>query len=123
LLRCWWFYIFLCQQKSNFNSGCRLLIECPELGSIFEIRLLTLKKYTMHFRTFVNGVLVGILLGVLFAPDSGEETRKKISRRAQGIKDNYDDFADNVADTYNKVKRKAGNIVSKAKDINNEYEV
>ena len=74
----------------------------------------------MHFRTFVNGVLVGILLGVLFAPDSGEETRKKITRRAQGIKDNYDDLADNVSSTYGKVKNKAGNIVNKAKEKFND---
>jgi gas vesicle protein len=74
----------------------------------------------MHFRTFVNGVLVGILLGVLFAPDSGEETRKKISRRAQGIKDTYDDLADDVSSTYRKVKDKASDIVNRAKDkINN----
>jgi gas vesicle protein len=70
----------------------------------------------MHFRTFLNGVLVGILLGVLFAPDSGEETRKKISRRAQGLKDTYDDFSDNVSSTYNKVKDRAGDIVTQAKD-------
>ncbi len=70
----------------------------------------------MHFKTFVNGVLVGILLGVLFAPDSGEETRKKITRRAQGLKDTYDDFADNVSDTYNKVKDKAGDLVNSAKN-------
>ena len=74
----------------------------------------------MHFRTFVNGVLVGILLGVLFAPDSGEETRRKISRRAQGIKDTYDDFTDDVSSTYRKVKDKASDIVNRAKDkINN----
>ena len=53
----------------------------------------------MHLRTFVNGILVGILLGVLFAPDSGEETRKKITRRAQGIKDNYEDLVDDVSHT------------------------
>jgi len=80
----------------------------------------------MHFRTFINGVLVGILLGVLFAPASGEETRKKISRRAQGIKDNYDDLADNLSNAYGKVKDKAGNIVNKAKqkfsDIKGETE-
>jgi gas vesicle protein len=80
----------------------------------------------MHFRTFVNGVLVGILLGVLFAPDSGEETRKKISRRAQGIKDNYDDLADNLSNAYGRVKDKAGNLVNKAKqkfsDIKGEPE-
>lgn len=70
----------------------------------------------MHFRTFLNGVAIGVLLGVLFAPGSGEETRRKISQRAAGIKDSYDDFADDVSYTYHKVKNKAGKIVNKAKD-------
>jgi gas vesicle protein len=78
----------------------------------------------MHFKTFVNGVLVGILLGVLFAPDSGEATRRKISQRARNIKDSYDDIADNVADTYHKVKDRAVDAVNRAKskinDIKNE---
>jgi len=68
----------------------------------------------------MNGVLVGILLGVLFAPDSGEQTRKKISRRAQGIKDSYDELADNVSDTYSKVKSKASTLAAKAKNKYNE---
>ncbi len=71
----------------------------------------------MHFRTFMNGVLVGILLGVLFAPESGEETRKKISRRAQGIKDSY---AGEVSETYGKVKTRANDLVNRAKDKYNE---
>jgi len=66
----------------------------------------------MHFRTFLNGVLVGVLLGVLFAPDSGEETRKKLSRRAQGIKDSYDDLADDVSSTYRKAKDNQTNLLA-----------
>ena len=73
----------------------------------------------MHFKTFLNGVAIGIILGVLFAPDSGEETRRKISQRAAGLKDKYDDLADDVSYTYNKVKDKASKIVNKTK---NEYE-
>ena len=70
----------------------------------------------MHFKTFLNGVIIGVVLGVLFAPDSGEETRRKISKRAAGIKDSYDDLADNVTDAYQKVKTKATDIVNKGKD-------
>ena len=70
----------------------------------------------MHFRTFLNGVAVGIILGVLFAPDSGEETRRKISKRAAGIKDRYDDIMDDVSYTYHKVKNRANEFVNKAKD-------
>ena len=70
----------------------------------------------MHLRTFINGMLVGILLGVLFAPDSGEETRRKISQRTAGLKDSYDDFADDVSYTYHKVKNRANEFVNKTKD-------
>jgi gas vesicle protein len=70
----------------------------------------------MHFRTFLNGVVVGVILGVLFAPDSGEETRRKISQRAAGIKDKYDDIMDDVSYTYHKVKNKANEVVNKTKD-------
>jgi len=87
------------------------------------IKQLITKINYMHFKTFVNGVLVGILLGVLFAPDSGEQTRKKITRRAQGIKDTYEDFADDVSNTYQKVRGKASDLVNRAKDkINSQDE-
>lgn len=70
----------------------------------------------MHFRTFLNGVAVGIILGILFAPDSGEETRRKISQRAAGIKDSYSDLADDVSYTYDKIKNKANKLVNKTKN-------
>ena len=76
----------------------------------------------MHVRAFVNGVLVGILLGVLFAPDSGEETRRKISRRAAGLKDTYDDLADNVSNTYNKVKSKANDLINRGETALDDME-
>ncbi|MBS1747310.1 MAG: YtxH domain-containing protein [Bacteroidetes bacterium] len=69
----------------------------------------------MHFKTLLNGVVVGVILGVLFAPASGEETRKKISKRAQGIKDNCEDLADEVAVKFKTVKAKANDIIENAK--------
>ena len=76
----------------------------------------------MHFRTFLNGVAVGILLGVLFAPDSGEETRRKISQRAAGIKEKYDDIADDVSYTYHNVKNKANEFVNKGRDEYSDFQ-
>lgn len=75
----------------------------------------------MHFKTFLNGVAVGILLGVLFAPDSGEETRRKISRRAAGLKDKYDDLAQDVSYTFNKAKKKINNFADKTASENYDY--
>jgi len=71
----------------------------------------------MHIQSFINGLSVGFLLGILFAPDKGEETRRKISRRASVIKDNirgtYEDIADNVSDQISQVKYKANQIVNR----------
>ncbi len=73
----------------------------------------------MHLKAFLNGIMIGAILGILFAPDSGEETRRKLSKRAAGIKDSYDDFTEDVSDSYHKVKNKAKGLVSTTK---NEYE-
>jgi len=71
----------------------------------------------MSIKSFANGVVVGLILGVLFAPDSGDETRKKIAKKACDLKDTvsdkYDDIAGAVADQYDRVKSKANELMGK----------
>lgn len=57
--------------------------------------------------TFLGGALVGAALAILFAPDSGEETRKK-------IKDTFDK-------EYQGLKNKLNNLETKAKAAANAY--
>ncbi len=49
---------------------------------------------------FLAGVAVGATLGILFAPDKGSNTRKKIARRsneyAEGIKEKFNEILENV---------------------------
>ncbi|MDD4990758.1 MAG: YtxH domain-containing protein [Paludibacter sp.] len=55
---------------------------------------------------FLGGAVVGGILGVLFAPESGEETRKKIvdALEKRGIKlsrDEMDDLVDEIKSQVN----------------------
>jgi gas vesicle protein len=55
---------------------------------------------------FITGAAIGGVLGVLFAPDKGTETRRKISEKsndmANSLKDNFKEFVDGVKDKFGK---------------------
>jgi gas vesicle protein len=74
---------------------------------------LILNFLIMHIQSFIRGIAVGFLLGVLYAPDRGEETRRKISRKASDIKDSVKDTYNAVSNTVTKVKDKANQVLHK----------
>ncbi len=53
---------------------------------------------------FIAGAAVGGIVGILFAPDKGSETRKKISKKTEevsdSVKDTFNEVADRVKNTY-----------------------
>jgi gas vesicle protein len=88
----------------------------------------------MRIQSFINGVLVGLLLGVLFAPDSGVETRRKLSRKAADLRDSmedkYDEMAGSISNKMDRAKNKADELMNKGErkfnqvtdDARNMYE-
>jgi gas vesicle protein len=55
---------------------------------------------------------VGSLLGILFAPASGKETRERIVRKARDSKEELDEFVAHARKEWSKAKGKASSTAS-----------
>jgi len=68
---------------------------------------------------FLAGAAVGALAGILFAPDKGSNTRKKIASKTgdltDSLKDSFSDFIDGVKETYSGAKEEVEKFGEKAK--------
>ncbi len=80
------------------------------------------------FMALLQGIVIGGILGVLFAPKKGEETRKEIKQRidqAAGdlnskgmeLKENVEQAKDNIVEN---IEKTTNNIMDRAEDIRNE---
>jgi gas vesicle protein len=67
----------------------------------------------MHIISFVRGVALGFIAGVLFAPDSGATTRRKLAEYASAVKDNLEEAFDDLAGAFGRKR----NAESKAEEI------
>ena len=67
-----------------------------------------------------TGLAVGATLGILFAPDKGTKTRKKIASKTQEakdkLKDNFDDLVDNISEKYNSLRHDGEEILKNGKE-------
>ncbi|MBL0105408.1 MAG: YtxH domain-containing protein [Bacteroidetes bacterium] len=72
----------------------------------------------------LSGIAVGALIGILFAPDKGSRTRRRIITKgddyADALKDKFDEFVDKVGDKFEKAKDEAGDMFTKNKANNAE---
>ena len=72
----------------------------------------------------LGGVAVGALLGVLFAPDKGDNTRKKIAEKSNDYADELKHKLDNVLGTitqkYESLWKEGESLVAEGKSKFNE---
>ncbi|HMT27851.1 MAG TPA: YtxH domain-containing protein [Bacteroidia bacterium] len=76
------------------------------------------------------GAAAGAVLGVLFAPDKGEKTRKKLLKYTQGLEDDFNEYADEAVDYVkskasegkDKASRIANNVMDKASELSGKAE-
>jgi gas vesicle protein len=88
-------------------------------------------KTTNALIGFISGAAVGAALGILFAPDKGRKTRKKISKKTKKfsseisdnlneqvdtLKQHINDFVDDVKEKFDGIDSELKEKVAKEKD-------
>ena len=66
------------------------------------------------------GVATGVVLGVLFAPDKGSKTRKKITTKTieakESLKEELDNFLNTLSKKYDSIVNNGEEILEEGKD-------
>ncbi len=66
------------------------------------------------------GAAAGAVLGVLFAPEKGTETRKKIAQRSgelgDTVKNKFNELGEALQEKYDNIRGEAKDIMEKGKD-------
>ena len=70
------------------------------------------------------GVAIGAALGVLFAPDKGWNTRKRISKKAEDLtedlREKFEEFIDSISVKVDEVKEEVADFSHKTKTVATE---
>ncbi len=81
------------------------------------------RKTIMNTGKILTGIAVaaaaGVLVGMLFAPEKGIVTRRRLSRKGNGVvddvNDSFSEFSDALTDGFESIRKSADDLVEKGK--------
>jgi len=63
------------------------------------------------------GVAAGAILGILYAPDKGSVTRRKLSRMGNDLRDKFNDISETISDKIDSFKEDTGDLGYRETDL------
>ncbi|MEP7109316.1 MAG: YtxH domain-containing protein [Ferruginibacter sp.] len=63
------------------------------------------------------GVAVGAILGILYAPDKGSVTRRKLSRKGNNLREKFNDLRDAINDKIDSLKEDVDEMADQELEI------
>lgn len=61
------------------------------------------------------GFTTGLLVGLLFAPAKGSETRETISRKGRELKNKFNDLVDSITEKFDSIKEDVEDIAQESR--------
>jgi gas vesicle protein len=89
------------------------------LNSFYHLKPLIMNSGSKVLLGVLAGAATGAILGVLFAPEAGTETRRRLGEGsrdvANNLKDKFSEFVDGIAEKYENAKESASNLVDQGR--------
>jgi len=106
--------------RSEFFIGNVFYLYINQIIFLKPLKITTMSSGKV-LASVLAGAAAGAILGILFAPDKGTETRRKIAETgsdvAGSVKSKYNEFADTISEKYDAAKEKLSNLVSEGSDM------
>lgn len=67
------------------------------------------------------GFTLGLVAGILLAPEKGSESRKKIAKAGKDLKNKFNEFVDGISEKFESFKDEADDLAQEAKHKAQSY--